>query len=214
MKRIAGLAATLALAACGSTVLTPSEDGDDSSRALAVPHVDAPGASTSTSSSAAPQTDAGGDEDAVTDAGAHPNMVPDGVTKIFVKVHDEGFYPAPSAGSACSLWDEGTFTIALPSRELSWKFCDWTEAGPYGIREGQRILTPAEYAVLDDLMHAFEPSNNKLIGADGADMWITFTAPSGDVTYRDDFYGYRAQPGEVLVDGLAEMLSPLRQYAR
>ena len=217
MKRVAALAITLALGACSSAALTTSSDGDAKGRSVAAPGIDPPPASTSSTpsaSSTAPLADASGDEDVVTDAGAHANMVPDGVTKIFLKVHDEGFYPWSPSGSTCSPWDEGTFTIVLPSRELSWKYCASTQAGLYDIREGQRVLTPAEYAVLDDLMHAFEPSNNELLAADGADVWITFTTPSGETTYRDDFYGFRAEPGEVLVDGLAEMLTPLRQYAR
>jgi hypothetical protein len=147
-------------------------------------------------------TDATSEE--ISDAG-NP-LIPDGVTKI-VFTSKGGFVPTPPDGSTCSTVDI-TYTITLPARVFSWKICQAdADSGPNAFLTGEKTLTPEQYAGIDDAIQALKRQTVPQCGADKPNEEITFTSPSGEVTYYDDFYFCDANDTKIYVSGMENVFS-------
>jgi hypothetical protein len=147
-------------------------------------------------------TDATSEE--ISDAG-NP-LIPDGVTKI-VFTSKGGFVPTPPDGSTCSTVDI-TYTITLPARVFSWKICQaGADSGPNAFLTGEKILTAEQYAGIDDAIQALKRQTVPQCGADKPNEEITFTSPSGEVTYYDDFYFCDANDTKIYVSGMENVFS-------
>jgi hypothetical protein len=193
-----------AAVACGDAA-APRDDTDDGGNDAA-PVDGNGGADVVADAPGETSVDAGAD--AIVDASVYP----DGVTNIVVT--EKGGYIAPGPdGSTCTPIDD-TYGIALPTRELTWKCCRPTDAGPYELSTGTKTLSAAEYVPVDTALHALTLSNRKYCGADKPVGKITLTTPSGVVTFHDDFYTCVKQPGYTYVAGFDDVVAPLRQYAR
>jgi hypothetical protein len=178
----------------------------------------------STSTSTATDVDAGGGADAGVDAktedaavrdaetDANADLFPSDTTKIVI-TEKGGFVPAPPAGSACSLIDQ-TYTLLLASRELSWKFCEATDAGPNAYRTGQTTIATADFNALSSALHGLRRATQTQCGADAPEQVIVFSTPSGDATYYDDFYFCDANDPKPYVKGLDAVFAELRKHAK
>jgi hypothetical protein len=171
----------------------------------------------STATSTTPGADAGaGTKDASSDAvvptDGGTGLYPDGTTTIVV--NQKGGFTGPGAdGSTCTMVD-ATYTLVLPARDLSWKVCDSNDGGPYAFVTGQKTIAEADFGPLDTALHALKRTTTKQCGADKPSEEIVFTAPSGDVTYYDDFYFCDANDGKTYVSGIDEILAELGKLAR
>lgn len=148
--------------------------------------------------------------DSASDAGT--DLYPADTTKIVV-TEQGGFVPSPPDGSVCSLVD-ATYTLLLPSRELSWKVCEYSDSGPYAYATGQKTLSAAEFAPLSNALHGLRRATQTMCGADAPSKAIVFTAPAGDTTYYDDFYFCDPKDSKPYVTGLDAVLSELQQLAK
>jgi hypothetical protein len=169
------------------------------------------------STSASSDADAGGtgtvaDGASATDATSEGSgdagnpLIPDGVTKI-VFTSKGGFVPTPPDGSTCSTVDI-TYTITLPARVFSWKICQaGADSGPNAFLTGEKILTAEQYAGIDDAIQALKRQTVPQCGADKPNEEITFTSPSGEVTYYDDFYFCDANDTKIYVSGMENVFS-------
>jgi hypothetical protein len=158
--------------------------------------------------------DAGADgaTDGSTDAGT--DLFPADTTKVVV-TDKGGFGPGVQDGSTCSPADS-TYTLLLPSRELSWKICESTGVGggTYAFRTGQKTIAEADFTALSDALHALRRQTKTQCGADKPSETIVFTTPSGDVTYLDDFYFCDATDTKAYVTGLDAVLQELNLLAK
>ena len=190
MRKLAIISALLA--ACGSveSSLSPADGGTD--------------ATTGTDAAA---------RDAVSDAVVDAGLIPEGVTKIAVTAKGGGPLPPPPDGSTCQPTNV-TYTIGLPDRELSWNVCDWGDGGPYFFRNGQKTLTASEYAAIDTAVNALARTTTPACGFDKPTEDVTFTTPSGTVTYYDDFYFCDASDPKPYVKGIDLIIQTIDQYAR
>jgi hypothetical protein len=167
-----------------------------------------------TSASTASETDGGGTDGGGPDAGeGDAGLFPADVSKVVVKALGGGPLPPPPDGSTCTPTN-ATYTFVLPARTLSWSFCDWGDGGPYVLRTGEKNLTEAEYASFEAIMRKITRTTKTQCGFDKPTETITFTTPSGDVTYYDDFYFCDANDPKIYVSGIDDLLYALYQYAR
>jgi hypothetical protein len=143
--------------------------------------------------------------------GGNP-LIPDGVTKI-VFTSKGGFLGPGPDGSTCTAVDI-TYTVTLPAREFSWKICEATDAGPNAFRTGSRTLSAEEYATIDVTIRALKRQTMVQCGADKPSEQITFTSPSGDVTYLDDFYFCDANDTKIYVTGMEDVFSAMTMQVR
>ena len=155
-------------------------------------------------------TSDGSNLDGSADAGG--DLFPADTTKITV-TQKGGFTPGPPDGSTCSLVDT-TYTLSLPSRELSWKICEYGDGGPYAFATGQRILSEAEFAPVSSALHGLRRATKTACGADKPSETIVFTTPAGDTTYYDDFYFCDANDTKAYVTGLGNVLAELSKLAK
>jgi hypothetical protein len=191
--------------------------------ALAVTSVSAvlAACSTSSTSSGGGDPDGGGvvpDGGTTTDATSEGSsdagnpLIPAGVTKI-VFTSKGGFVPQGPDGSTCSTVDI-TYTLMLPALEFSWQICEATDAGPYAFRTGSRTLSAAEYATIDTAIQGLKRQTMVQCGADKPSEEITFTSPSGEVTYLDEFYFCDANDTKVYVSGMENVFSAMTMQVR
>lgn len=152
----------------------------------------------------------GSAQDGASDAGA--DLFPADTTKIVVT--DKGGFgiPAPD-GSTCSVADN-TFTLLLPARDLSWKLCEFTDAGNYEFRTGQVTVSAADFAPLSSALHGLRRATMTGCGADKPVETIVFTTPAGETTYEDSFYFCNASDPKLYVTGLDAVLSELNKLAK
>jgi hypothetical protein len=172
------------------------------------------GAATSSST----ETGDGGTDAATTDArtdgpsDAGGDLFPADATKVVV-TEKGGFGPGPLDGSTCTPADV-TFTLLLGTRDLSWKVCDFDDAGTYAYRAGQRILSEAELGTVTTKLRALRVNTEHACGADKPADQIVITTPSGSVTYDDSFYGCNKGDGKIYVDGIDDVLGALSALAK
>lgn len=153
-------------------------------------------------------TDASGDGSS---GGGNP-LIPAGVTKI-VFTSKGGFVGPGLDGSTCSTVDI-TYTLTLPDRGFLWKICESIDGGPNGFRDGSRFLTVEEYAKVDAAIQALKRQTMTQCGADKPEEKITFTSPSGEVTYYDDFYFCDATDTKLYVSGMENVFSVMTMQVR
>lgn len=186
-----------ATAACNgdtSTSSTPSDGGNG----------------TSSSGGSSGDVDGSQPTDAsVGDAG----LFPTDTTKIVFTSKGGGPLPPPPDGSVCQETDI-TYTLLLPSRELSWKVCEGFNGAPYTYRTGQKTLTAEQYATIEAPLKALTRTTTVQCGADKPSEQIVFTRPSGDVTYYDDFYFCDASDPKIYVHGLEDVFSAMTMLAQ
>lgn len=182
---LASVSISASVAACSSSSTSASGDGDAGGT---VP-------------------DGGGTTDATSEGSSDAGnpLIPDGVTKI-VFTSKGGFVPAPPDGSTCSTVDI-TYTITLPARAFSWKICEATDSGPYAFRTGEKILTAEQYAGIDGAIQALKRQTQVQCGADKPIEQITFTSPSGEVTYIDDFNFCDVNDTKIYVSGMENVFT-------
>ena len=173
--------------------------------------------STSTGSSGGADTDGGGvlpDGGTTTDGatGGNNPLIPEGVTKI-VFTSKGGFVGPGLDGSTCSTVDI-TYTLTLPDRGFLWKICESIDGGPNGFRDGSRFLTVEEYAKVDAAIQALKRQTMVQCGADKPEEKITFTSPSGEVSYLDDFYFCDANDTKIYVTGMENVFSVMTMQVR
>jgi hypothetical protein len=152
----------------------------------------------------------GSTSDGATDAGA--DLFPADTTKIVVTDKGGFGFPMPD-GSTCTSVDR-TFTLLLPTRELSWKLCEATIEGPYAFRTGQAIITAADFVALSNALHGLRRATMTGCGADKPAEIIVFTTPSGDTTYEDAFYFCNAADPKLYVTGLDAVLEEMGKLAK
>lgn len=179
-------------------------------------------ACSSSSTSTGGDPDGGGivtDASTTTDAAANDGstdggnpLIPAGVTKI-VFTSKGGFVQEGPDGSACSKVDI-TYTVTLPDRGFTWKICDDADGGPYAFRDGSRFLTVEEYAKVDAAIQGLKRQTMVQCGADKPEEKITFTSPSGEVTYIDDFYFCDANDTKIYVSGMEDVFAILTMQVR
>lgn len=160
-------------------------------------------------------TDSGTTTDATGEASngdAGNPLIPAGVTKI-VFTSKGGFVGPGPDGSTCSEVDI-TYTVTLPDRGFTWKICESVDGGPNGFRDGSRFLTVEEYAKVDAAIKALKRQTMTQCGADKPEEKITFTSPSGEVTYIDDFYFCDANDTKIYVSGMENVFSVLTMQVR
>ena len=116
-------------------------------------------------------------------------------------------------GSTCSPVDR-TFTLLLPTRELSWKLCEVTDAGTYALTTGQATIAAADFVPLSDALHGLRRATKTACGADKPVETIVFTTPAGDTTYEDDFYFCDITDTKPYVTGLGAVLEELDKLAK
>lgn len=141
------------------------------------------------------------------------SLIPEGVTKFVVTAKGGGPLPPPPDGSTCRPTN-ATYTIGLPNRELSWNVCDWGDGGPYFLRDGQKTLSASEYAPIDTAVSALARTTTPVCGFDKHKEDITFTTPSGAVTYYDDFYFCDASDSKPYVKGIDEIIQAIDSHTR
>lgn len=176
--------------------------------------------STSSTSSGGGDPDGGGvlpdggtTTDASSDGGSGGNpLIPAGVTKI-VFTSKGGFLAPGPDGSTCTAVDI-TYTLTLPDRGFTWTICESIDGGPNGFRDGSRFLTVEEYAKVDEAIQALKRQTMVQCGADKPEEKITFTSPSGEVTYLDDFYFCDANDTKIYVTGMENVFSVMTMQVR
>lgn len=156
--------------------------------------------------------DGGGGDSSITDAGGG-DLFPADTTKVVV-TEKGGFGASSPAGSTCSQEDR-TYTITLPARTLDAKVCaSSTAGGPNAYVTRQTLLSEAEYAPIATALHAVHHSTEAACGADKPAETLTFTTPSAETRYDDDFYSCNKEPGRVYVKGIDAVLDAVVARAK
>jgi hypothetical protein len=140
------------------------------------------------------------------------DIFPSDTTQIVIT--EKGGFPDDGPdGSTCTQVD-ATYTLALPSRALSWKVCDATNGGPYAFASGQTTLSEADFAPIAQALHALHRATQTGCGADKPAETIVFTTPAGATTYHDDFYFCDAKDTKLYVTGLDTLRTAVRERAK
>jgi hypothetical protein len=188
----AGSLVTLGVACGGSTSSTASDGRSDAS------------------------TDRGTPSDAATDApeDAASHLIFEADTSKIVVTSKGGLpWPAPD-GSACKSY-ELTYTLVLPSRELSWSLCDSSSVAPYPYeyQSGTKTLSESEFAPVSSALHALRRATEMQCGADRPFEAIAFTTPRGVATYYDAFFCNDIDPKQY-VTGFNQVFDALSSLAK
>lgn len=150
--------------------------------------------------------------DGSTDAGAG-DLFPADTTKIVFT--DKGGLPGPPGdGTSCSIAD-ATYTLLLPTRELSWKVCESINSDPPAFKAGSVTLSAADFVPLSNALHGLRrtltPSG---CGADKPFETLVFTTPAGDAAYYDDFYFCDAKDTKKYVSNIGTVYGELKKVAK
>lgn len=154
-----------------------------------------------------------GNDGAPNDGGVDSGLYPADTTKIVFTSQGGGPLPPPPDGSVCQEVDI-TYTIVLPARELSWKVCEDVDGGPFAYRTGQKTLTAMQFASVEATLRALTRTTTVQCGADKPEEKITFTTPSGEVTYYDDFYFCDANDTKLYVGGMEDVFTAITLLAQ
>ncbi len=154
--------------------------------------------------------DAADNLDASTDGGA--DLFASDTTKI-VMTSKGGLVASPPDGSTCSPVDK-TFTLSLPSFELSSSVCEAAEDGLYELKTGTKTIASANRVKLTNALHALKRATEVKCGADKPNDTIVFTTPKGDATYYDDFYFCNANDTKAYVTGLDAVRQEFEDLAK
>lgn len=165
--------------------------------------------------------DGGGGTDSAIADGAAPRdggavdsgLYPTDATKILFTSKGGGPLPPPPDGSVCQQVDI-TYTILLPSRELSWQVCEAGDGGAYGYRTGQKTLTAEQFAGVEATFRALTRTTTVKCGADKPLEQLTFTRPSGETTYYDDFYFCDVNDPKLYVAGMEDVFTAITLLAQ
>jgi hypothetical protein len=153
----------------------------------------------------------GSTSDGPSDGGT--DLFPSDTTKIVVA--EKGGLPFPAVdGSTCAPIDS-TFTLLLPTRELSWTVCTTTDGGSFALRTGETTIAAADFVALSNALHSLRRATNKPhCDEDKPVETIVFTTPAGDTTYQDDFYFCSATDPKLYVTGLDAVLADIKKLLK
>lgn len=154
--------------------------------------------------------DAGEDADADADADASDDVFPSDTLKVVVKA--TGGMPRGQDDTLCRGYDD-TYTLLLPSHELSWRSCDWLDAGGQGFNTGERALSDAEYAALATALQALRTIPDGGCWEDVAETRVTFTTATGETSYLGEG-SWCNDAGPPAVTGLDSVFAELAKLRR
>jgi hypothetical protein len=121
-----------------------------------------------------------------------------------------GFGAAPPRGSTCDRTLQPlAYAVEASSRQLSFGFCAPTiPGGPWHQQTGQRVLTAAELATIEDGLAQLAPSQAMSCGADAAVVTLDLERARGVELLADDFYSgcpWELHAGRTFVTGLQNL---------
>lgn len=114
---------------------------------------------------------------------------PTDATTLVAQTRGGGFTPPPPPGSNCAM-GAVKYSLDVATKTLSYetcKFVDWQT--PLTTEAGQKTLTAAEMASVNDAMNALTVTTQDICGADKPLLTVTVSSPSqGTKTFKDSFY--------------------------
>lgn len=168
----------------------------------------------------------------VADSAVDPGIFPATTEKVTLRasidslVREEGATDCGPVDLNGISFDDETYTLDLPTRELSWRVCERhldggapapfpPLAGDWAYRTGTKVLSDAELANVDaalQAVHVTTPTGPRI--ADVPLMTVTVTTPDATTTYDDDLTAGGPVAGVTFVHGLGGVFSAVATYAR
>lgn len=127
---------------------------------------------------------------AASDAGrakpdAAANLIPASFTRLTIR-STGGWFTGDRNGE-CNGSYISTYTVEATSRELSWDYCG-RRGQVYGVFQGHRTLTPAEFQAVQNVVSYVGPSQMMGCGVDKTRLTLEVQAAGRVFSYGDEFY--------------------------